>query len=371
MKIRIESSSGNGRNKTGVGYYTRRLTDSLRMVDDVTISESQFDFLGRQLSEGVRGNIERINFPQKVYAKLHYLGLAFPFDLFQKPVDVTIFPNYALWPTVKSKLKVVTVHDLTFIKYPEVVEEKNLHYLKKIVPRAIHGADLVLTVSETVKQEIVDQFEIAPSKVHVTPIPPVESFSTPSNRPIRETYKVPTEKYILFASTIEPRKNLETLLDAYTQLPEKIRGEYSLVIAGGMGWKSEAIKIKLEDLQEKYPNIITTGYYDQRDAAALFQQASVFVMPSLYEGFGMPLLEAMTGETPTIASDIPVLREVGGDASLFFSPLSAGDLSEQLCSVLEDKELAKSLILKGIKNLERYSWNKVSHDLMKKLEELS
>ena len=368
MKIRIESSPANGNNRTGVGYYTRRLIDNLRELNSITVQESQFNFLGRQVKDS--SGIESINFPQKVYAKLNYLGVAPPFDLTLARTDVTIFPNYALWPTIRSKKQVATIHDLSFLKYPEVVEEKNLRYLQKIVPRSVKKADLILTVSETVKHELAEYYGLSSDKIHVTPIPPTDAYFNPSDRPVHETYKIPTKGYILFASTIEPRKNLSALLDAYTQLPEAIRNKYSLVIAGGMGWKSDEIKQRLEQLQKTYPNIISTGYYDQRDAAALFQKASVYVMPSLYEGFGMPLLEAMAGKTPTIASDIPVLREVCGEASLFFAPDDPKALTQHLVNVLTDKNISQDLVVKGVKNLERYSWHEVAQNLVKKLEEI-
>lgn len=367
-RIRIESSASHSLRKTGVGYYSKRLTYGLRQVEGHEVTESQFDFLGRQLPQGT--TVERVNFPQKIYAKLDYLGLAFPFDFFLPRVDVTIFPNYAVWPCFRSKKRVVTIHDLSFLNFPEVVESKNLAYLRKIVPRAVNKADLILTVSESVKQELVQIYGLSPDKIHVTHIPPTKEYSKPSDRPVRDIYKIPTKEYILFASTVEPRKNLDVVLDAYTRLPEVLQQMYSLVIAGGMGWKSEQTQEKLRELQEKYPNIITTGYYDQQDAAALFQQASAFVMPSRYEGFGMPLLEAMAGETPTIASDIPVFHEICGDASLFFSPDNPAELASHLESVLTNGGLGSDLVTKGKVNLERFSWDTVSKELVKRLEEL-
>lgn len=369
MKVRIESSASHSSKKTGVGYYAKRLTYALRQVEGCEIVESQFNFMGRQLPAG--SSVESVNFPQKVYAKLDLLGLALPFDLFLKSADVTIFPNYALWPSVRSKKRVVTIHDLSFMKYPEVVEAKNLAYLRKIVPRAVKKSDLILTPSETVKNDLVGVYGISPDKVHVTHIPPTEEYAKISDRPVRETYKIPTSEYILFASTVEPRKNLDVVLDAYTSLPAELKDKYSLVVAGGMGWKSEDVRAKLVALQKDNPNIVTTGYYDQHDAAALFQQASVFVMPSRYEGFGMPLLEAMAAGTPTIASDIPVFHEVCGEASLFFNPDDATEIATHLTTVLTDPAASQNLVAKGTKNLVRFSWDTVASNLVQRLRELS
>ena len=322
--------------------------------------------MGRQLSDS--SGVETINFPQKIYAKLDYFRLAFPFDLTLKRTDITIFPNYALWPTIKSKKRVVTIHDLSFLKFPEVVEVKNLTYLKRVVPHAVRKADLVLTVSHTMKQELVDAYGIPESKIHVTPIPPAEAHLSPSSLNVHQKYSIPTKGYILFASIIEPRKNLDVLLDAYSLLPKNIQESYSLVVAGGMGWNSDDIEQKLTKMQKQYATIVRTGYYDNlTDAPALYQNASVFVMPSLYEGFGMPVLEAMAGKTPVIASDIPVLREVGGDASLHFPTNDPGALAKQLERILTDKAFAKKQVVLGTENLKRFSWQQVAKDLYEKL----
>jgi len=366
MKIRFESSSARSSKKTGVGYYADRLVASMRKIEGAEVVESQFNFLGRQLPKGT--NVESINFPQKIYAKLAYYGIAFPFDLTLRKTDVTIFPNYALWPTIKSKKNVVTIHDLSFLKYPDVVEAKNLAYLQRIVPYAVKNADLILTVSESVKHELIEEYSVEGSRIHVTPIPPTESYFVPSNRDVHTRYSIPTKKYILFASTIEPRKNLGALLDAYGLLPKDLRDTYSLVIAGGVGWNSEDIQNKLASMRKKHKNIVQTGYYDQADAAALYQQASVFVMPSFYEGFGMPLLEAMAGGTPTIASDIPVLREVGGDASIYFPPDNPGTLASHLTQIMTDSRLSKTQVRLGDANVKRYSWDIVAKELYEKLQ---
>lgn len=368
MKIRFESSAAHHQNLTGVGRYTKRLIESVRNLEGIKVHESQFDFRGRHLPP--EANVERINFPQKIYAKLNYYGVAQPFDLTLPPVDVTVFPNYALWPTIKSKKRVVTIHDLSFLRFPEVVEEKNLKYLHKIVPRAVHKSDLILTVSQAVKDELVAEYHIDSGKVFVTPIPPTSEYFQPSNLNVTEKYKIPTINYILYLGTVEPRKNIGVLVDAYISLPKKIKESHSLVITGGIGWKSGAIKERLVELQKAGENIVTTGFLDQNDIAATYQQASVYVLPSLYEGFGMMLLEAMAAKTPTIASDIPVLREVGGEATLYFPPDDAELLASHIMTTLNDQDSTKNRVEKGIKNLEKYSWIDIAQRLQQRFEKL-
>jgi len=161
---------------------------------------------------------------------------------------------------------------------------------------------------------------------------------------------------VLFLGNIEPRKNLAGLLEAYALLPEDLRTTYNLVIAGGKGWKDESILDKLARLKSQGLNIVQTGYVSEEQKAALYQEATVFVLPSLYEGFGMPLLEAMSCDTPVLASDIPVFREVAGDAALYCNPMESKDIASKLEQLLLDSHLQRDLATRGRKRLDDFSW---------------
>ena len=370
MKIRVEASSTSHAKPTGVGLYTKRLVEALVRQKKADLFVSHFNFLGRQHKPDVEGSyhLETISFPERVYAKLHFYGIAPPIDLFRPKVDYTFFPNYVLWPTMRSRKTIVTVHDLSFVKFPEVVEVKNLAYLHKVVAPSVRKASVVLTVSETMKSEIVEHFHIPASKILVTHIPPSGIFYETSSLDVYSLYNIPTKKYMMFASTIEPRKNLSVLLRAYEKLPARLQKEYSLVIAGGLGWQSEDIAEDIKRLQKRYPNVVLTGHFSQTQAVALYQNASIFIMPSLYEGFGMPVLEAMITNTPVIASDIPVLREVCGDAGLFFPVHDETMLAHQIENLAGDVKLQKSLVKLGHKNLERFNWDSIAANLLLELE---
>lgn len=361
MKIRVEVSSLASPTISGVGHYTKRLTEALDQNSKADVFASYFNFLNRQNTPTISlyHPLEKNSFvPLRVYAKMQSYGVAPAYDLLLSSVDLAIFPNFATWPSIKSKLRATVVHDLTYLYFPELVEEKNFAHLRRVVPRSIQQADFIITVSNSVKAELVKEFSLNPKKCVVTPIPPETSYGIPNHNDIHTKYGLKTKKYIFFIGNLEPRKNLTVLIDAYLQLPKKLRQEYSLVLAGGKGWKSEATQRALDKAVARGENIQHVGYIDQTDSPAFFQKASLFVMPSLYEGFGMPVLEALAGGTPVLASDIPVLRETAGDAALYANPTDASDFCKQITIMLSRPELTTSLLKSASKQLKKISWEK-------------
>lgn len=361
IKARIELSSLANTSISGVGNYTRLLTKALAAAPDTEVCGSYFNFLSRQVTPFVKLNrpLEKNRFiPLRVYAKLQSFNIAPPFDLFLKKVDLTIFPNFATWPTAHSHLRATVIHDLTYLRYPEVVEAKNLQHLRRVVPRSVRRADFIITVSETIKQELVDEFRLDPARCIVTTIPPDSSFAVPNHNEIHQKYGIPTQDFIFFIGNLEPRKDIPTLIAAYCQLPPELRRRYSLVLAGGKGWKTEASEQAIRDAQDAGERVVHVGYVDQADASAFHQQASLFVMSSLYEGFGMPILEALTSGTPVVASDIPVLREAGGDAALYAEPQNSHDFALKITEALTNSSTQAALHAAIGPHLSTFSWQK-------------
>jgi glycosyltransferase involved in cell wall biosynthesis len=360
MKIRVEVSSLASANLSGVAQYTKRLTEVLDSQPNTWVQASYFNFLNRQVTPNltIKEPLDSNTLlPLRVYAKLQSYGIAPAFDsLKSKKVDLTIFPNFATWPTIHSRLRATVIHDLTYLYFPEVVEVKNLAHLRRVVPRSIKKADFIITVSEAVKAELIKEFQLSPDTCIVTPIPPEESFAHPNDNEVHKKYNIPTKKYIYFIGTLEPRKNLPTLISAYQLLPKKIRDEYSLVLAGGKGWKTEESQAAIDKAIEAGEKVIHIGYIDQADSSALFQKASAFVMPSIYEGFGMPILEALASHTPVVASDIPVLRETGEDAALYASPDKPSEFADQIEAILTSPTLVADLDKKASTRLRKISW---------------
>jgi len=361
MKIRVEVSCLANKSISGVAKYTEMLTKALDSNPGVEVRASYFDFLCRQPKPSLKLKkpLEKNNFfPLRVYAKMQSYNVAPPFDILLPNVDLTIFPNFATWPTSKSKLRATVIHDLTYLYYSETVEAKNLAHLRRVIPRSIQKADFIITISEAVKAELIKEFSITSEKCVVTHIPPDEIYFQKNTNEIHKKYGIPTKKFIFFIGNLEPRKDLPTLIEAYRKLPIAIKKEYSLVLAGGNGWKTEKSRQSIVEAQEAGENVVHVGFVDSKDTAAFYQSASLFVMPSIYEGFGMPILESMASGCPMIASDITVLRETAGEAALFAKVGDSDSFSQTIQKLLCDVPLQKELIKKGKQQLKYFSWGK-------------
>jgi len=361
MKVRIEISSLATKNLSGISNYTKMLAEALDNNSDIETHASYFNFLNRQPEPELssKGSLEKNSLvPLRIYAKLQSYNIAPPFDIMLPNVNLTIFPNYATWPTCKSKYRATVIFDLTYLYLPDTVESKNLAHLRRVVPRSIKQADFIITISEAVKNEIINEFSFPPEKCIITTIPPDKKYLLKNNNEIHNKYGIPTSKFIYFIGNLEPRKDLPTLIEAYCKLPATIKKEYSLIMAGGNGWKTEKSCESIRIAVEAGENIKHIGYINNDDAAAFYQKASVFVMPSIYEGFGMPILESMACGCPVIASDITVLREVAGNAALFAKVGDSESFCHMIQKLLNNPRLQKKLIAKGQKQLNCYSWTK-------------
>lgn len=358
---------------SGVGGYSKRLAEALATHPGFQLQGFYFNFRHKRPQPQVQNiNYSTLNFPLKIYAKLASFGLNLPFDLMMPPVDVTFFPNFVTWQTVNSKLRVTTVHDLTFVYFPELVEAKNLAHLRRVVPRSLRQADLILTVSQAVKHEIIKEFNINPDKILALPIPVSDRFR--NFDPHKTTAQLPddliNQKYISFVGNFEPRKNLSTLVQAYLQLPTQIRQRYKLVIAGSQSWSNQQAQDLIDQANQSQPTIFQlTGLSDEEIVNLLFH-SSLHILPSLYEGFGMPIVEAMTVDTPVIAADIPVLHESSGEAALYFDPHSSQDLAKQITIVLSNRQLQQRLIKQGRAFSNSLSWTANAEAIYQKIKTL-
>jgi glycosyltransferase involved in cell wall biosynthesis len=276
--------------------------------------------------------------------------------------DATHFFNFIVPPFARGK-KVVTIHDMAFKRFPQTVRFRTKCLLNLNLHKAVKRADRIVAVSEFTKNEILAFYPYSAEKIKVVyngvntqkynaAIAPAEI------APARKRYGVP-EDYILYVGTLEPRKNIERLIRAYDQVKKRYADFPVLVLAGGKGWLCENIFQTVKDLRlEK--DIVFTGYVDDRAKPCLMAGARCFCFPSLYEGFGMPVLEAMACGTPTLTSRNSALTEVAGDAALLadaFSVESIADALEKLCF---DETLRAELRQKGLERAERFSWRKAA-----------
>ena len=220
-------------------------------------------------------------------------------ELLSGAVDVFHATNFVL-PPRRRAAGVLTVHDLGFLRVPETLAAANLVY-RTLVPRGVREAALTLTPTETVRQEVIAEFNLDPGRVVVTPLGVDEAWFAPAE-PDPSLTGAP---YVLFIGNVEPRKGLPTLLEALRRCPPGAAPR--LVVAGPAGWGPEL------DTAGVASDVVRTGFLDDDRLRSLVAGAAALALPSRYEGFGLPVLEALAGGTPVLASDIPVLREVGGD----------------------------------------------------------
>ncbi len=377
-KIVIEASSLAQINKSGVGYFADHLSEALDNAaskHDASVNYFWLNFLNRRQpnsdllrharKEGRLSVLKLI--PQKVYAKLIFAGIAPP--LFVGRYDWGFFPNFYLWPLIGVKKRAVIIHDLCFMRHPEYVEDKNRRFLDVVARRAIQKADLLVVNSRFTYDELVALANVPEEKIISIDIPiDTKRFAPDLNRGmarLSERYGI-KKPYILTLGTLEPRKNLGLLVEAYVQLPQNLRDAYSLVLAGKWGWKFESLKELVEKRQSEGFDIITTDYVDHDDNSTIYRNASAYAITTRYEGFGMPLLEALHCGIPAVAVDIPVLREVGGDACLWVESTPIA-VAEGLTRVLSDQTLATQLVNKGPLQSLRFSWEKTAEQLLQRM----
>lgn len=374
IKILFDANPLVNGKKSGVGYYTQGIIQALadNYPDDVRLVGHYFSFLGRKdtVDLPTAPNIRYVRsklLPGKILSVTRKLGFQLPLELFFKQRgDVALFTNFVSLPSITGIPTLVAVHDLCFKDVPQFVAEKNRIFLHRFVPRSIKSARLVITISEETKLAIKHHYQTDDSKFIITPIPPAPKTQTERANVLDLGV---TKDYLLFISTLEPRKNIINLVKAYEQLPEHIREKYQLVLAGGPGWYMEETILYIKNLQSKGYGIILPGYVSDAERAALYSNAKLFVFPSHYEGFGMPILEAMNYGVPTAVSDIPVFHEVAGDASMYFDKDDAVDIAKVITKILETPEIQAQLVNAGNVRLRNYSWKTVAQGLLKSIKE--
>lgn len=358
--------------KSGVGYYTQGLVQALAdNYPDVKFVGHYFSFLGRKdrVVLPTAPNIAYVRsrlIPGKVLSVTRILGFQLPLELFfKRRGDVALFPSFVSLPSLTNIPKIVVVHDVCYLEHPEYVPTKNRLFLKRFVPRSVRQAALVIAVSNATKAAVKAHYKTPESKLFVTPVPPAQKGND-------QGFKLATlgvkDKFILFVGTLEPRKNILSLVKAYEQLPEEVRQEYQLVLAGGFGWYMEDTFAYIKQLQQKGFGIVTPGYVNDEARAALYKKTSLVVLPSFYEGFGMPILEAMNYGVATAVSDIPVFHEVAGNASAYFDHHNPTDIARVIGNLLAKPDRRKDLVAFGNERLKLYSWPKVATSLYEQIE---
>lgn len=335
----------------GVGRYTEELARALLKLEQESV---QFTYFAGALKQMGQFQLRRHKKPwSKATWRLVSLSprLAnWAFNYFNLPVEWYVGKQDLFhasdWTQPRAKCPVVTtVHDLAFHHHPETVHKRVLRTQKRRLQRAVKNGSYFIADSESTKNDLVKIYRLPKSQITVVYPGIGVEFEPQNNNKIKQVkikYNLP-DQYLLSLGTREPRKNLDRLIQAVQQLQQVEPATPPLVIAGRFGWGKEN---KVEGVQ-------VTGFVDESDLPALYSGASAFVYPSLYEGFGFPVLEAMACGAPVVTSNLSSLPEVAGEAAVLVDPLSVNSIASGINLALKNR---KSLVTKGKKQAAKFSW---------------
>jgi glycosyltransferase involved in cell wall biosynthesis len=345
---------------TGIGWYLHHLLHALAKHDDVELmlfGDARITGVGPFLHTELPANATLCTFdlrgipwrnaarPITAAAYVAWMELA--------DCDVFFGANYFL-PRLHGAIarrRVITIHDLTYKRFPELLQKETLENLERMMAREIASADAIVCVSQSTRRDLLQFYQVDPSRafaIHSGLAAPV------AGEPVAGL----PDRYILFVSTIEPRKDLSTLLDAFARL--RASGyDGSLVVVGRVGWKSDALLPRLRGA-----GVVHLDYLRAAQLSTVYANAEIFVFPSLYEGFGFPLLEAMAHGIPSIAARSSSLPEIGGDAALYFAPGSADELFAQLARLTGGQALRDDLSQRGRRRAAQFSWQRAAEETL-------
>lgn len=301
--------------------------------------------------------------PSKLWTQI---GLPFSLYTSSKKPDVFLtLTHYA--PRFSPVPTIVSVMDLSYLHFPETFRKNDLYQLTKWTEYSVKKAEKVVTISNSSKDDIIKHYHVPPGKVKVVHLG-LKPLSMDKKLSDLEGFGV-KGNYVLFVGTLQPRKNIVRLIESFAMLPDDIRSKYQLVIVGKKGWLYEEILSapKKLNIEEK---VLFLDYVSDNDLPSFYKNADVFVLPSLYEGFGLPVLEAMKYGCPVITSNVSSLPEAGGDAALYVDPEDKESIRDAIVKVLTDKSLREKMIEKGNTHYKKFTWEKAAHEVLDTIEEV-
>jgi glycosyltransferase involved in cell wall biosynthesis len=274
--------------------------------------------------------------------------------------DVFVSPDGFLSLTTKTP-QCLVIHDLGFLHYPEAYKWYHLAYLRHYTPRFIKKAQSVATVSAFTKNDIISHYKTDTSKIDVVFSGVKEKF-----RPCNETERKETREkytggheYFIYAGAIQPRKNLVNLLKAYTVFKKRQKSNWKLVLAGRLAWKNDEFLQLLKTYKHK-DDVILTGYVAEEEMVKLIGSAYALIYPSFFEGFGVPVLEAMKAGIPPLTSKGTSMEEIAGEAALYFDPNDPADIAEKMMLIYKDENYRNRLIERGKVPAVKFSWDRTA-----------
>ena len=354
----------------GIGRYVRELTAALAKLDShsdyrlFVSGASRRESLPARLGENFQWRPAALK-PRWLARIWHRARIPLPVECFVGRVDLFHATDFVLPPTLPATRTLLTVHDLSFVRVPEAASPPLKRYLDSVVPRSVARADHVLADSQATKDDLVALYATPADKITVL-YSGVDSRFQPvsdedSLRAAQQKYGLGGAKYLLSVGTVQPRKNYSRVIEAIA-MARRHGHELHYVIAGGKGWLEGEMRETIRKLGAE-DWVLLLGLVDDADLPALYSGARAVIMASLYEGFGLPILEAFACGTPVISGNLSSLPEVAGDAALLVDPYDAAQICDAIVALDSRDELRETLIAKGRERARMFSWDRAARQL--------
>ena len=367
MLIGIDASRALVAQRTGTEVYSLHLIRALLDLD----TDHRFRlYLNRTPAPGLLPNVPHGEHRVIPFPRL-WTHIRLSAEMLTRPPDVLFVPSHVL-PLIHPRRSVVTVHDLGHHAYPEAHTAAQRRYLEWSTRYHVRTAAHIVADSAATAHDLTQIYGADPSQMSVVHLG-IDPFLCPVRA---ETARATASKYgiegpyLLYVGTLQPRKNLVRLIEAFAQAAEHIPRTLKLVLAGKKGWLYERILSRAQDLGIEH-KVVFPGFVDEADLPALYSGARLFVMPSLYEGFCMPVLEAMACGTPVACSSVSSLPEVVGDDALSFDPHDVDDMTATMVRGLTDGTLQEALIARGLERAKQFTWRRCAGQVLDVLERVA
>jgi glycosyltransferase involved in cell wall biosynthesis len=357
--------------RAGIGRYTRELVKAL------AAEENEFDYslfsaktaaaipVENLLPEGANISIRSAPISERWLYRLWYrLKIPIPVQMLTGDIELFHSTDFVLPPLRPEVPSLLTIHDLSFVHYPETFTPQLMNFLNTIVPRSVVRATHILADSEATKSDISEFWQVPDEKITVLYSGVSKDFQ-PSNDPklvgeLRANYDLGQGPYLLCVGTVQPRKNYQMLIQAFRNVAHQF--PHDLIIAGGEGWLFDQILAEIAE-QGLDDRVRFIGFVDDQHLPALYSEASLFLFPSIYEGFGLPLLEAMACGVAVISSSASSLPEVAGDACLKLPPNDLDRWTEAMIALLSNPSRRKGMIADGFLQVRDFTWENAADRL--------
>lgn len=352
-------------NRVGSGEFSFQL---IKAINDLKSKNDFYIYLPTSPTQDMPKEAENWKYEVFTSKKLWTL-LGLGKKLFKNDEKLDVFYSPTLYLPLNLRVpSVLTVLDVSYMHFPKLFNKKDLFMLKYWGKYSIRSAKKIITISESSKNDIINLYGVGESKIEVI-YPGIKKVSSSkyqvaSMDELKEKFGI-DKKYVLFVGTLQPRKNIVRLIEAFS----KVDSELDLVIVGKKGWQYEEILSAPEKYGVKNKVKFIENAADE-DLPHLYKSAKFFILPSLYEGFGLPVLEAMSYGCPVITSSVSSLPEAGGDGAFYVDPENVDDIKEKMQKLNDDKDLREELVKKGHRQIEKFSWEKSAKETLKVLESL-